>query len=153
MFSVSFLHYAEKCVSKEPDQSVTFFRKKVEISKHICLFIFFKCWFPDVKIHEESDSGEKKYAFGTSRLVKPEKPVFWDNPFPEKWLWKAWNTLYWDRKSLKLFAKSFSSFLYMGTSHLKMFLVSYSAPSTQHPFLEKNDHNFFSVRDTEFPKM
>ena len=76
MFSIRFLHYAEKCVSKEPDQSVTFFRKKVENSKHICLFIFFKSCLPDVKNFEESDSDEKTYAFGTPRLVKPEKPVF-----------------------------------------------------------------------------
>ena len=76
MFSVGFLHYAEKCVSKEPDQSVTFFRKKVKFSKHIWFFIFFKCRFPDVKIHEECDSDEKIYAFGTPRLVKPEKPTF-----------------------------------------------------------------------------
>ena len=45
---------------------------------------FFESDFPDVKYDGESNSDEKTYAFGTPRLVKPEKPSFWDDTFPEK---------------------------------------------------------------------
>ena len=65
-----FPKYAQKSVSKLPDQSVNFLRRKVDIATLSETFYLFKGSFPRVNFHEKSESAIKNYAFYTSWIRK-----------------------------------------------------------------------------------